>query len=153
MSYICNILMSYVGKIKMSIKPTLEGRVCYRINRSKSPVFIRRDFEDIGGYDQIGRVLKGLVRKGRLLNIGYGAYARAKKSRLTDAIVPEEPLPNLAKELMKKLGVKTAPSRAEVAYNSGRSTQVPTGRVVGVKKRVARRIGYKGKTVSFEKVS
>jgi len=37
-----------------------------------------------------------------------------------------------------------------LAYNEGRTTQVPTGRVVGVKGRVKRKIGYAGKYITFE---
>ena len=137
----------------MPIKDTLEGKIAYRVKRSKSPVFIRDDFKDIGGYDQVGRVLRALVKKGLLISLGYGAYARSKKSSVSGAIVPEKPLPELAKELLKKLGVKVVPSSAERAYNSGKSTQVPTGRMIGVKGRIVRRIGYNGRYISFEKVA
>ena len=41
----------------MAIKNTLEGKITYRIKRSEASVFLRRDFEDLGGYDQVGRVL------------------------------------------------------------------------------------------------
>ncbi len=137
----------------MPVKNTLESKITYRIKRSKTPVFVRDDFKDIGGYDQVGRILRGLVKKNLLINIGYGTYARSRKSNVSGAIVPEKPLPELAKELLKKLGVKTAPTSAEKAYNSGMSTQVPTGRVIGVKGRVARRIGYNGRYISFENVT
>jgi hypothetical protein len=36
-------------------------------------------------------------------------------------------------------------------YNAGRTTQVPTGRVVGVRQRVRRKIGYNGISLSFER--
>jgi hypothetical protein len=62
-------------------------------------------------------------------------------------------LPELAKELLNKLGVKIVPSSAERTYNAGTSTQVPTGRVIGVKGRIVRRIGYNGRYISFEKVT
>lgn len=137
----------------MPVKNTLEGKISYRIKRSRAAVFVRQDFEDIGGYDQVGRVLRTLVRKRQLINLGYGAYTRARTSRVSGDLIPEKPISDLAKELLKKLGVKTVPSSAEVAYNTGKSTQVPTGRVIGVKRRVSRRIGYNGKTVSFEKVT
>jgi len=145
--------MSYFEGVEMPIRDTIEGRVTYRIRRCKTPVFVRDDFKDIGGYDQVGRVLRGLVKKDFLINLGYGAYARSKRSSVSGAIVPEKPLPELAKALLKKLGVEAAPSSAEKAYNSGKSTQVPTGRVIGVKGKIARRIGYNGKYISFEKVT
>jgi hypothetical protein len=143
----------FLQEDKMPIKNTLEGKVAYRVKRSKTPVFVRDDFKDIGGYDQVGRVLRGLVKKELLISLGYGTYARSKRSSVSGAIVPERSLPELAKELLKKLGVKTAPASAEKAYNSGMSTQVPTGRVIGVKGRIVRRIGYNGKYVSFEQIA
>ena len=42
----------------MPLKNTLESRISYRIKRSKSRVFLRKDFSDIGGYDQVGRILR-----------------------------------------------------------------------------------------------
>jgi len=137
----------------MALKGTLESRVSYRIKRSKASVFLRKDFNDIGGYDQIGRVLRQLVKSEALIDLGYGTYARARKSKISNKMVPEKSLQELAKEVMQKLGVQTAPSMAEQAYNDGQSTQVPTGRVLGVKGRVARKIGYDGRYISFEKVS
>ena len=137
----------------MAIKDTLESRVSYRVKRSRDTVFVRQDFSDIGGYDQIGRILKKLVDKERLINLGYGVYARTKISTISGKPVPEKPLSDLAKEAMRKLGVETAPSKAEKRYNEGASTQVPTGRVIGVKRRVSRKIGFQGKYISFEKVA
>jgi len=137
----------------MPIKDTLEGKIAYRVKRSKTPVFVRDDFKDIGGYDQVGRILRGLVKKDLLISLGYGTYSRSKRSSVSGAVVPERPLPELAKELLKKLGVQVAPSSSERAYNSGKSTQVPTGRVIGVTGRIVRRIGYNGRYVSFEKVA
>ncbi len=137
----------------MPVKDTLEGKITYRVKRSKNPVFVRDDFKDIGGYDQVGRILRGLVKEGLLISLGYGAYARSKRSSVSGNVVPERPLPELAKRLLKKLDVKIAPSSAERAYNSGTTTQVPTGRVIGVKSRIVRRIGYNGRYISFEKVA
>ena len=117
----------------MPIKNTLEGKITYRVKRSKTPVFVRDDFKDIGGYDQVGRILRNLVKKGLLVGLGYGTYARSRKSSVSGTIVPEKPLPELARDLLKKLGVKIASSSAEKAYNSGKSTQVPTGRVIGLR--------------------
>lgn len=134
----------------MAIKGTLEGKITYRVKRSAVSVFVRQDFEDIGGYDQVGRILRQLVQKGLLINIGYGVYARAKQSALSGKVIPEKPLPELAQEALSKLGVKIIPTKAQKAYNEGNTTQVPTGRVIGVKGRISRKIGYNGKYVSFE---
>ncbi len=146
--------MSYICKENiMPIKNTLEGRISYRIKRSAGTVFMRQDFEDIGGYDQVGRILRRLVEKKLLFNIGYGLYARATVFSVTGAIIPEEPLPNLAEEALNKLGIKTFPSKAERMYNAGKSTQVPTGRRIAIQGRVTRKISYNGMYVSYEQYS
>ena len=134
----------------MAIKNTLEGKITYRVKRSAASVFIRKDFADIGGYDQVGRTLRQLVQKGLLINIGYGVYARTKLSILSGEIIPEKSLPELAREALKKLGIKIMPTKYQRLYMNGISTQVPTGRVIGVQGRTSRKIGYNGKYVSYE---
>ena len=135
----------------MAIKNTLEGKITYRVKRSAASVFIRQDFADIGGYDQVGRILRLLVQKGLLIKIGYGVYARTKLSTLSGEIIPEKSLPELAREALKKLGIKIMPTKYQRLYMNGISTQVPTGRVIGVQGRISRKIGYKEKYVSYEK--
>jgi len=137
-------------------KPTkkpgnLEERLMKRIARTRGDVFLRADFSDMGGYDQVGRALRGLVRKGWLMKIGQGLYARARRSSVDNKLMPEKGLATL-KEALQRLGVETAPTRFERAYNSGRSEQVPTGRVVAIRgRRVRRQIGYDGVFLSFER--
>ena len=61
-----------------------------RISRKKSAVFLRDDFEDMGGYDQVGRALRDLARKGVLVRVGYGLYAKATASMFNDEIIDEK---------------------------------------------------------------
>lgn len=132
---------------------TLESKVLARIIRKSSNVFLRDDFLDLGGYDQVGRALKHLADKGKLVRIGYGLYAKAKISSLNGETVPTATLPKLGKEALAKLKVKTLPTKAEIAYQQGRSTQVPTGRMIGVKGRISRKIGYKGAYIAYERTA
>ncbi len=129
---------------------SLETRVMKRIARKRGDVFLRADFRDLGGYDQVGRVLRGLVRKGRLLKVGYGIYTRAVKSPFNDELIPPKGLTTL-KEAIQRLGVEIAQTRLQQEYNAGRTTQVPTGRVVAVRGRISRKIGYNGVSLSFER--
>jgi hypothetical protein len=149
--------MSYSCKEKIHLKMkknrTLEAKIALRISRKKSTIILREDFKDLGEYDQIGRVLRILTSKGKIIRIGYGLYARATQSQLSGQPIPEKPLPSLAKEALQRLGVETAPSRLEREYNAGRTTQVPTGRMIAVKGRVSRKIGYKGAYVSYERIT
>ncbi|RXK88938.1 hypothetical protein EST62_01405 [Chlorobaculum sp. 24CR] len=137
----------------MSKYGTIEYRIMARIARKKSAVFVRDDFSDISDYDQVGRVLRILTKKGSLIRLGYGVYARAKKSPINGETVPVAPLPVLAKEALQRLGIETAPSRLEEAYNAGKTTQVPTGRLIGVKGRINRKLGYRGALISYERTT
>jgi len=129
----------------------LETRVMKRIDRKRGDVFLRADFSDLGGYDQVGRALRLLVNKGKLLKIGQGLYTRAAESPFDGTPAPIKGLYSLAAEALGRLGVESAPTRFEQAYNAGKTTQVPAGRVIAVRKRVRRKIGYKGIFMSFER--
>lgn len=134
------------------MKPeTLEARLLKRIARKRGDVFLRADFADLGDYDQVGRALRGLVRDGRLLKMGYGIYIRTRPSVLDGTPTPVKGLRALATEALARLGVETAPTSLEEANNSGRTTQVPTGRVVAVRGRIRRKISYNGFPLSFER--
>ncbi|MCK6691854.1 MAG: hypothetical protein L6Q97_07095 [Thermoanaerobaculia bacterium] len=137
----------------MSKISTLEKKVAERISRKKSTVIMRADLEGLGGYDQIGRALRMLVAKGKIVKIGYGLYAKTTVSVVSGKRVPQKPLPSLAKEALKRLGVETAPSSLEKEYSAGRTTQVPTGRVIAVRGRINRKIGYNGTFVVYEHIS
>ena len=136
----------------MSRAHTLEQKIALRISKSEQEVFLRKDFEDLGGYDQVGRCLRKLTEKKQLIRIGYGLYAKATIGPLTKAVIPRRGFDTIAREALHRLGVSTAPSISEQRYNSGQTTQVPTGRVVGVKGRISRKIGYNGTYVTFERV-
>ena len=133
------------------MKPeTLEDRLLKRIDRKRGDVFLRSDFDDLGGYDQVGRVLRKIVREGQLIRVGQGLYARARPSITSGEPVPARGLTTLT-EALGRVGIETVPTRLEQAYNAGETTQVPTGRVVGVRRRVRRKVGYGGMNLSFER--
>lgn len=110
---------------------------------------MRADFADLSDYDQVGRVLRELVAAGELMKLGYGLYARAARSPFSPGPVPPRGLATL-REALERLGVRTGPSRLQLDYNAGRTTQVPTGRVVAIDRRVRRKLGYNGIFLSFE---
>lgn len=132
-------------------KKTLRQRIETRISRKKGDVFLREDFDDLGGYDQVGRELRALCTSGVLYRIGYGLYARAYMSKFSDRPLPQMGLLTLY-EAIERLGVKILPTRAQVDYNEFRSTQVPTGRVVGIDRRLRRKIGYGSVILKYERV-
>jgi hypothetical protein len=122
---------------------TLRARIEERIARKRrDDVFLPREFRDLGGEDQVLRVLRVLVREKRLVRLGYGVYGRAVVSRLTGEPLLYSPngLLGAARQALTKLGVSWEPTEAERAYNEGRSTQVPVNPVVRVRGRFSRRL-------------
>jgi len=122
---------------------TLRERVEERIARKRSDdVFLTREFRDLGGEDQVLRVLRALVREKRLVRLGYGVYGRAVISRLTGEplLFSTNGFRGAARQALTKLGVAWEPTEAERAYNEGRSTQIPVNPVLRVKGRFSRRL-------------
>ena len=129
---------------------TLEDKILEKITLADDEVFTRKDFQGIGNYNSVGRCLCNLVKKGKMIKIGHGLYAKAIVSPFSKNIIPRKPLPGLGVEVLKKFGIEAFLSSYQRAYNEGRSTQVPTGRLIGVKARIKRKIGYAGKYIAFE---
>lgn len=133
--------MSIVDRIKRSLA-----------NRN-ADVFLRADFMPFGSQAQVGRALTELQNKGALVKLGVGVYAKAKPSVLSGKPIPIRPLEVLVPEALKKLGIQVEESRQTREYNSGISTQVPTGVVFRVgKRRIQRKLGFNGKLVQYERV-
>jgi hypothetical protein len=124
-----------------TLKKKIEERMA---RRAGDAVFLTREFAHLGGEDQVLRALRGLVREGRLVRLGYGVYGRAVKSRLSGKPMLHSPdgFIGAAREALDKLGVEWEPTEAERAYNEGRSTQVPVNPVVRVKGRFRRHLRY-----------
>jgi len=138
-----------LNKRTQSLEEAMEQKICH----STDAVFLPSDFLALADRRQIQRVLQQLIRKNVILRIGHGVYARAKISTLTNRLVPEQNLRSLAVSFLTKSGVKILPSQYERDYNIDQSNQVPTGLVIGVDRRVFRKIGFDGRYVKFEKVS
>ena len=122
---------------------TLREKIEARISRKRGDdVFLPREFRDLGGEDQVLRVLRRLVREKHLVHLGYGVYGRAVISRLSGEpiLYSANGFIGAARQALTKLGVDWELTEAELAYNEGRSTQVPVNPVVRVKGRFARRL-------------
>jgi len=130
----------------------LSEKVEARLARKKGDVFLRADFTDLGSYDRVGVVLRKFVRTGKLMKIGQGVYTRAKPSFFDGKSIPVKGITLLMSEALTRLGVGTGPTKIERDYNAGRTTQVPSGQLIGVKRRVRRKLGYDGAIMRFERV-
>ena len=119
----------------------------------KGDVFLRADFGDLGSYGQVGVVLNRLVRAGILMKIGQGLYTRAQPSIFDEGkTIPIKGITALMSEALGRLGIRTGPSSFDRAYNEGRSNQVPSGQLIGVDRRVRRKLGYNGAIMRFERI-
>src|SRR5580700_9730826 len=110
--------MSYVGSVKRgtTLPDSLQDRLEQRIARKRGDVFLRADFDDLGGYDQVGRALRQLVEKGRLMKIGQGLYTRTSTSPFSNKSVPPKGLGTLTEALVR-LGVEPLPTKLQMAYS------------------------------------
>ena len=137
----------------MRRKQTLQQKVADRIALNQEDVFLPREFHDLGGEDQVLRALRGLVRDGQLVRLGYGVYGRAVISRLSGAPILANPsgFAGVTRQALTKLGVKWEPTRAEKAYNAGLTTQVPVNPAVRVKGRFSRRLRYRNTELIVER--
>jgi hypothetical protein len=86
-----------------------------------------------------------------LVKLGYGLYTRATTSPFDGSPIPVKGVSRLLTEALGRVGIRTYPSKMQRDYNAGRTTQVPTGRVIGVDRRVRRRIGYGGWQARYER--
>lgn len=119
---------------------TIKARIQSRLKRSKRYVFTRDDFKDIAGYDQVGRVLRDLVREGQLLKVGYGVYTKARRNGITGKVMPAAPGGSSAVivETLERLKVRYRFAGATQAYNSGTSTQIPASPEIKTPRRFKR---------------
>lgn len=137
----------------MARRRTLRERVRERIARRRGDVFLTREFRDLGGEDQVLRALRGLVRDGQLVRLGYGVYGRAEKSGLSGEpiLAARGGFIDAARQALDKLGVEWEPTAFQRAYNEGRSTQVPVNPAVRVRGRFARQLRYQDAELQLER--
>jgi hypothetical protein len=131
---------------------TISNQIKQTVTERRDLVFLRREFNIFGRPRSVNRALSQLIVDGVLIRLGVGIYAKTKRSVLTGNIIPAQPLEVLGPQALEKLGIKAAPSRLTVRYNSGQSTQVPVGLMVNVgQQRVSRKIGFNDNYLSYER--
>lgn len=131
---------------------TLEDKICERIKSSTENVFLSSDFANIATPAQVSRILRRLSEKRVLIKIGVGIFVKTIQSPYFDKPIPSMSFPELAREALQKLNVKTFPCDAVEAYNKGQSTQVPTGLMIRVNKKVSRKLSYNGRSIKYEQI-
>ncbi len=132
---------------------SLKSRVERRLLRKQVDVFTPKDFANLGGEDQVLRALRMLTREQKLIRLGYGVYARARKSALSGRVVLANPQGFLAvgRQALDCLNVKWELTDAQRDYNSGKSTQIPVNPVIRVKGRFSRKLRYGNTEIVIER--
>lgn len=131
---------------------SVADRIRRFVENGKDSVILRGELTSFGNSAQVSLALRGMILRGDLVRLGVGVYAKAKHSVLTGKPIPIRPLEVLAPQALAKLGIEFEPSHLTVAYNSGASTQVPSGIVLNTgRRRVTRKIGFNGKYVEYER--
>ncbi|MCK5719576.1 MAG: hypothetical protein KAH84_06450 [Thiomargarita sp.] len=114
---------------------------------------MRKDFDDLGKYQQVGRTLRQLVASGKLAKLGYGLYVKTRPSTIKKderSIATCGGFKGASREALNRLGVKWRPSDAEIAYNEGRSTQVPATGYVIIQGDFSRKIYFKNLELPYK---
>ena len=138
----------------MARQGSLQDKIENRITERGDASFLTREFADLGPERQVLRALAKTVAAGKLVRLGYGVYARAELSRLSDQpmLAARQGFLDASRQALTKLGVPWEPTEWERAYNEGRSTQVPVNAAVRVKNRkFARRLSYRGTPLVVER--
>lgn len=138
--------------MKVNYSESLEYKAIHRLKKIRGNVVLRRDLDTLGGsHSQTTRVLKKLVAQKKLVKLGIGIYAKSYTSQYTDTPLIKGGIDSAFNNVLKKLNINFEPGTAEKEYVAGLTTQIPARKVVRLKTRCRRQIGYGKARLIFEK--
>ena len=71
---------------------TIKSRMTEYIAACDDCAFVRGEFSCFGSDRHVTRVLQELIADGALVRVGYGVYARARKSSMSGKTIPCAPV-------------------------------------------------------------
>ena len=86
---------------------------------------MRSDLSACGSQRQISRALNTLIEEGKLVRFAHGLYAKARRSNLTGNPIPQTGPSELTAEVLERLGIPVRLGKAQEAYASGKSQDIP----------------------------
>ncbi|OIQ72489.1 hypothetical protein GALL_458840 [mine drainage metagenome] len=129
-----------------------QTRIARSIGRSKRDVFVRADFADLGSPSRVTRAISELIKKGKLVRLGYGVYAKAVPSAVTGNPIPRKVLESLVAEAFDSLGIPVDLGMARSAYATGSTSQIPMSVTVSTgSRRVSRKLKLGNHEVIYDK--
>jgi len=137
--------------MRVKYQNSIGYKVLKRLKTVRGSIVLRQNFNDLGSYRQISRVLKQLRAERKLVKISAGVYAKTYVSKYVDLPLIKNGTDSTFREALKRLNVAFEPGSAEQDYNTGKTTQIPVGNVVRLKSRCRRRIAYENSKLIFEK--
>ena len=130
---------------------SIQYKALLRLKSIHGSVVLRKDFEGLGSYRQISRVINKLIAEKKLVKIGTGVYAKAYLSKYSNTPLIKNGTDITLRQALKRLGIAFEAGSAEKEYNEGKTTQIPVRNIVRLKSRCRRRIGYKNSQLIFER--
>jgi len=122
----------------------LEDRMRQSIRRRAGNVVLRADLAGLGSPSQVTHALDALQRRGELLRIGSGVYAKATRDAGTDRGRPLVDFESLAREAAQKFGVPWRPRTLKASGNGPSEFVIETG-----ERRISRKLSLDGQVVVF----
>ncbi|KRP47142.1 hypothetical protein [Pseudomonas poae] len=121
----------------------LEDRMQAAINGIQGNVILRTDVAKLGGHSQVSVGLDQLMRKGLIVRMGIGIYAKASRNPLTGVITPTADLETLAVEVFRRLGISAS-------AGTERSTVSKDAKIwVKGSRRIRRKLSLGGRSVVY----
>ena len=123
---------------------SLQSKIESRIAESREYVFLTREFTDLSGRRQVLRALRKIVAEGRLVRLGCGVYGLAFVSGISERPTLFHPhgFIGAARTALTKLGVEWEPTEREVAFQEGRTSEIPAVAAVRIRRRFSRRLSF-----------
>lgn len=137
--------------MKVKYKDSLKYKLSKFIAAISSNVVLRADITDLGGYRQVSRALKALLKEKQLIKIGFGIYAKGYSSKYSEKPLIKGGVDTALREALNRLNIAWEPGSAEKTYNTKKTTQVPVYNIVKLKNRCRRKIGYGKNKLIFER--
>ena len=126
----------------------LEERMQAAIDGMQGNVILRMDVAALGGHSQVSVALDELMRKGVIVRMGIGIYAKASRNPGTGVVIPVADLETLAVEVFQRLGVSASVQVG--AAVSGRLVASKDAKIcVKGSRRIRRKLSLGGRSVVY----
>lgn len=126
----------------------LEERMQAAIDGMQEVVILRMDVATLGGHSQVSVALDELMRKGVIVRMGVGIYAKATRNPDTGLVTPVADLETLAVEVFQRLGMSASVQAAAPGPGGGVGSKDAKICVKG-RRRIRRKLSLGGRSVVY----